>query len=285
MSEMKIDWTDLQLFLAVARGGGLAAAARLTGLSAPTLGRHMLRLERALGNTLFVRQPRGYALTLAGQALLQEARDVETRILGLERRNAGPDADLAIQVSAGTWMTWFLTSHIGDIAATGARLVFSAAEHHQSIARREATIGLRNSRPREPGLAARKSVRVAFAAYASPKARRGEQWLASTSVAASANWVRANRADRIRIEVTSPRSLLDLARQGAGHAVLPCFVGDRDGALVRTGPIIDELTHDQWLVVHAEDRALTPVRRCVDLISRLLRAHRAVFQGAEPRLS
>ncbi|MBL4811132.1 MAG: LysR family transcriptional regulator, partial [Rhodobacteraceae bacterium] len=39
MNEMKFDWDDLRLFLAVAREGGLAAAAASTGKSAPTLGR------------------------------------------------------------------------------------------------------------------------------------------------------------------------------------------------------------------------------------------------------
>lgn len=279
MSETKVDWSDLHLFLAVARGGGLAGGAKSSGTSAPTLGRHMLRLERALGTVLFDRLPRGYELTSAGRDLLDDAREVETRILGLQRRSAGAQSPLPVHISAGTWMTRFLTNHIADISGIGARLVFDTAEHHQSIARREATIGLRNARPREPGLAARKSTRIAFAPYASPAALHRDDWLASTSNAPSAAWVRANKSALVRLEVSSPRSLLDLARQGAGHAVLPCFVGDSESSLRRAGPVIGELTHDQWLVVHAQDRELPPVRRCVDQIAGLLRAHRAAFAG------
>jgi hypothetical protein len=37
MDETKFDWDDRRLFLAVAREGGLAAAAGSTGKSAPTL--------------------------------------------------------------------------------------------------------------------------------------------------------------------------------------------------------------------------------------------------------
>lgn len=282
MNETNLDWTDLRLFLAVARGGGLAGGAKSSGVSAPTLGRHMLRLERALGVVLFDRLPRGYALTEAGRDLLDDASEVESHILGLERRSAGAQNPLPVHISAGTWMTRFLTSHIGDLSATGARLVFETTEHHQSIARREATIGLRNARPREPGLAARKSTRIAFAPYASPAALHREDWLASTSNAPSATWVRANKGALVCLEVSSPRSLLDLARQGAGHAVLPCFVGDGEKGLMRTGPVIGALTHDQWLVVHAQDRDLPPVRRCVDQIAALLRAHRSAFGGGEP---
>ncbi len=50
---MKLDnWDDLRLFLHVAEQGGLAGAAEKTGVSAPTLGRRMLALERASGRAL-----------------------------------------------------------------------------------------------------------------------------------------------------------------------------------------------------------------------------------------
>lgn len=279
MNETKVDWTDLQLFLAVAHGGGLAGGANLSGVSAPTLGRHMLRLERALGQVLFNRLPRGYDLTVKGRHLLKEAQEVETGILRIERRSASADAAMPVTVSAGTWMTWFLTTHIRDIAIKSAKLTFSNAENQQSIARREATIGLRNARPTEPGLAGRKSARINFAAYARADVLHVDQWLTSTANAPSANWVRANKGHLVRHEVTNPRSLLDLARQGAGHVVLPCFVGDQDTEIMRAGPIIKDLGHDQWLVVHSEDRSMTPVRNTVDLVAKLLKSHRAAFEG------
>ena len=55
MNETKFDWDDLRLFLAVAREGGLAAAAEKSGKSAPTLGRRMLALEQRIGQELFKR--------------------------------------------------------------------------------------------------------------------------------------------------------------------------------------------------------------------------------------
>lgn len=154
MNETNIEWSDLNLFLAVARGGGLAAGAKISGLSPPSLGRHMLDLERALGETLFHRLPRGYALTEAGLALLAEVETVEEHILGIARRRSNRNAKLPIHITAGTWMTRFLAMHIRDISAEGVRLVFRAAEARHDIGRREATIGVRNSRPDEADLAA-----------------------------------------------------------------------------------------------------------------------------------
>lgn len=279
MNETKLNWSDLQLFLAVARGGGLASGAVISGQSAPTLGRHMLGLERALGEVLFNRLPRGYELTKAGQKLLEEAEIVEGNILSIERRHFNPDIRLPVHITSGTWMTRFLARHFKDISTGFARLVFQATEAQQSITRRQATIGLRNSRPIEEGLAARKSARVAFAPYATKYSATQDVWIASTAHSPSANWVRTYKSDRIKVEVTNPGSLLDLVHQDAGHAVLPCFVGDSEPGLIRSGEIITALTHDQWLVVHGEDRNLPPVRATVERIARLIRSNRTLFEG------
>lgn len=278
MNETKLDWSDLQSFLAVARGGGLAGGVAISGISAPTLGRHMLALERALSEVLFERLARGYELTRAGKELFQQAQEVEARVCDIERRREG-DTGLPIRISAGTWMTRFLGNSINAIRVPSARLVFRSSEAQHNIERREATIGLRNRRPTEDNLAARKSTRIMFAPYATPDAVTSEDWVASTAQSPSANWVRAQRGDQIRVEVSNPRSLLDLLRQGVGQGVLPCFVGDADARLVRAGPIIGALTHDQWLVVHGDDRHIDAVRQTVDLIAALIRANRAVFEG------
>lgn len=174
-------------------------------------------------------------------------------------------------------MTWFLTGHIQEIQSSGQKLVFQAAEVQQSINRREATIALRNSRPVESGLFARKTTQVAFAPYATKSA--GDDWIASVAQTPSSNWVRMHKSAKIAHEVTNPRSLLDLARQGIGQVLLPCFVGDSDAELTRRGPLIEELTHNQWLVVHGEDRTQVPVRQTVDLIAQLLVSNKAHFEG------
>lgn len=281
MNETKIKWSDLSLFLAVARGGGLAAGAAISGLSAPTLGRHMIELERAIGEALFIRLPRGYELTGAGMELLVEAESVEGQIIGIERRRNQRNAHLPIHITAGTWMTRFLAMHIHNISTDGSRLVFRANETRHHIGRREATIGLRNARPEEASLAARKTTRVAFASYATSAAATQNDWITTTAQTPSANWLRTHKRNQIKFEVTSPRSLLDLAQQGSGHVVLPCFVGDQEPKLIRSGPIIAALSHDQWLVVHGEERNQPQVRRTVDLIAKLIVSARKSFEGSE----
>ncbi|WP_051337366.1 helix-turn-helix domain-containing protein [Leisingera daeponensis] len=103
MNETKLDWDDLRLFLAVAREGGLAAAAASTGKSPPTLGRRMLALERRLGHDLFRRLARGYELTKDGRALVGTAEALESRILSLTTKAASSVP--TVKISAGTWVT------------------------------------------------------------------------------------------------------------------------------------------------------------------------------------
>jgi DNA-binding transcriptional LysR family regulator len=279
MNEMKLDWADLKLFLAVARGGGLAGGAQLTGVSAPTLGRHMAELERCVGDVLFLRQARGYDLTTAGHTLFAEAQEVELSVQAIEHRLSNRERMLPITISAGTWMTCFLTQQIDKIARPEARLVFTPDEAQKNIARREATIGLRNSRPTDPSVFLRKTTRVAFAPYATVVGRRADRWIALNLTTPSAQWVKAHRADQIILEASHPRTLLDLALQDMGQVILPCFIGDTQPKLERSGDIIPALTHDQWLVVHGQDRAYKTTRDTVDRIVSLIKSQRRLFEG------
>jgi len=66
-----VDWDGLQVFLAVARGGRVSAAARRLGVEHTTVARRIAALEQTLGVSLFYRTTRGYLLTPQGQNLEQ----------------------------------------------------------------------------------------------------------------------------------------------------------------------------------------------------------------------
>lgn len=275
MDETKLNWEDLRLFLAVARAGGLSAAASATGKSAPTLGRRMLAVEAAVGSELFRRLPRGYELTEQGEDLLTRVVDLETQIQSLGRSaGTGP---AVVKISAGSWMTHVLCRRIQAIQnGLGAtRLQFISAEHVLDIAHREAVIGIRNRRPEQRGLACRKIGHVQFAGYAAGKSVK--PWVKVAVKTPSAAWLAAQPHGGNAVEVTSPRNALDLACAGVVRAVLPTFVGDAQEGLLRVTPTIPELSHDQWLVTHDEERFQPDVRRVIDRIYDVARAlHRSV---------
>ena len=53
------DWDLFQSLHAVLEAGSFSGAAKLRGLTQPTLGRHIDTLEQRLGSPLFLRSPRG----------------------------------------------------------------------------------------------------------------------------------------------------------------------------------------------------------------------------------
>ena len=57
-----MEWSDLRIFLAIAREGTLGAAARRIGQTQPTMGRRLRALEEAVGHTLFQRTSDGFEL-------------------------------------------------------------------------------------------------------------------------------------------------------------------------------------------------------------------------------
>ncbi len=262
-------WDDLAAFLAIARLGGLSVAAREIGSSAPTLGRRMRALERALGRELFVRRTHGYGLTADGERLRDELRPAEAAI-ARATAPAPAGAPPLVKIAAGTWTMLALADDLPAITGRPAdlRIRLLQGEDVLSIPRREAAIGFRSRRPVEAGLAGRRLRRVAFAPYAAPGAVDG--WVAVRARTPSARWVAEHHGSRIAVETNAPRLALDLALRGAGRAVLPTFLGDRQPGLGRAGPEIDALGHDQWLVVHDEDRALPEIRRALDRIGAAL---------------
>ena len=68
-------WDSFQLFVQVARFGGLTGASASSGLSPATIGRRMLDLEHEIGKALFIRSQKGYSLTADGQVLLDHLQD------------------------------------------------------------------------------------------------------------------------------------------------------------------------------------------------------------------
>ncbi|UZD90162.1 LysR family transcriptional regulator [Cognatishimia activa] len=269
MNETNLNWDDLRLFLEVARASGLAPAADRTGKSSATLGRRLLALETAMGQELVQRHARGYTLTAQGEALMRRAEAIESQITQATQSEGAAQRPI-VKLSAGTWMARYLAMHINQLVFPDdqLRLRFVSTEEKLDFNHREAVIGIRNQRPTEVALAAQKVGRVHFAAYAS--APDLTTWVGVEVETPSARWVRANKADRIRVEANTPIMALELAKAGAGCIVLPERIGEAEEGLKRISGTIEELSHDQWLVSHHEDRNAPHVRKVLNRVRTLL---------------
>ena len=84
----RMNWDDVQIFLAVARSGQLQGAGEALGVDRTTVGRRLLALEQRLGSPLFTRT--GLQLTPAGQAAAVRAARMETEARALATETAPP---------------------------------------------------------------------------------------------------------------------------------------------------------------------------------------------------
>ena len=76
--------------------------------------------------------------------------------------------------------------------------------------------------------------------------------------------------------------LHEAVRSGAGLAVMPCYVGDSDHHLRRVGPILKDVSADQYLLVHRDLRELPRVRAVMDALIALFQRERASLDGKRP---
>jgi len=104
-----MDLRQLRYFMAVCQSGSVAAASRVLHIAQPALSRQMAALEDELGASLFVRLPRGMALTRAGEALRvhagQAIADVDAIREQVSLAAAGKAGSLRIGVMPGfSWL-------------------------------------------------------------------------------------------------------------------------------------------------------------------------------------
>jgi DNA-binding transcriptional LysR family regulator len=84
---MAPSFNQLRYFCELAETGNFGRAADRLHMSQPPLSRQIAALEQELGTALFLRSPKGVALTAAGHQFLSDATEI-LRLVGQARRNA-----------------------------------------------------------------------------------------------------------------------------------------------------------------------------------------------------
>jgi DNA-binding transcriptional LysR family regulator len=167
-----LDWNLIRSFVAVARAGSLAGAAKQLGVAHPTIARHLQQLEESLGFSLFARSTRGLLMNEAGERLFAAAapmldaaltlRDtVDTMGSRLPERVRITVADLLAELLPSlTAASPSLMPELGvsvDVLVTANRL---------NLLEREADIALRHVRPTQQELICRRVGTIRMSAYA-----------------------------------------------------------------------------------------------------------------------
>jgi DNA-binding transcriptional LysR family regulator len=281
MTEPNLEWSDVRIFLAIARGGTLGAAARRVGQTQPTMGRRLRALEEALGHVLFQRTSDGFVLTDEGAAVLSYAERMEEEALGFTRALAGQEAQLTglLRVSSSDWfgihvLTPVFARFLAKHRDVSLELVTDSRQYN--LARREADLVFRITPFDEADVIQRKLMHMDYALYGrvdlvAPLAGDGEgSTLISMDSAFGAlpdvEWVR-HMLPKAKIAFGSNNrgAQARMCAEGGGFAVLPCPLGDSTSGLRRIDLGTAPPGRDVWLGFHRDLRRVARLRALLDV--------------------
>ncbi|WP_417491529.1 LysR family transcriptional regulator [Maricaulis sp.] len=165
------DWSHLQTFLAVAEHGTLSAAARATGGSQPTMGRHIAALEEQLGVRLFDRAAHGLTLTPTGGDLIEHARSMSAAANRLSLTASGRSEHIGgtIRITASEIVSTYILPDILTAlhrAEPEIEIELVASDRSENLLQREADIAIRMYRPTQADVFTRKVGDLQLAMFA-----------------------------------------------------------------------------------------------------------------------
>lgn len=291
-----MDWSDLQVFLAIARAGQMGRAGAALGMDPTTTSRRLRRLEAALGETLFEQTREGQVLTEAGERLLAKVEAMAQAATAIGEGGPASASGLlsgTLRISASEGFgSWFLAAHVPDFVRAHPALTLDlvANSGFLSLSKREADIAVMLSRPKAGPVIARKLSDYSLRLYASqdylalggmPQAPadllKGHSlvgYIPDLLYAPELRYLdelQAGLAPTLRSSSINAQHHLIAA--GAGIGVLPCFMGDADPALV---PVLPErrITRSFWLVTHKDTHQLARIRAGRDWVLGVVQRHR-----------
>ncbi|HTK57775.1 MAG TPA: LysR family transcriptional regulator [Sphingomicrobium sp.] len=289
-----LDWNDLRYFIAVADGGSTLAAGRDLRVSQTTVARRIAALEEALGLQIFEKRQAGYALTPAGEELLDRARQVEAAATGFADAAAAQVRDTSgtVRITTQEIFVTLLSPMLRELHEQHPEILIELddSQDFRDLGEGEADIALRSAlgdlgsgvvgRRLGPddwtlycsrdyaaahGVPTTKAQlkRHAFIGGGGPKLWRAySSWLHDLGL-----------DDRVIMHHASAMGMLSAIRSGLGIAVLPCIVADADPDLVQCVPPKDGHGRVMWLVTHERVRHTPRVRAVIDFLYERLSKH------------
>ncbi len=264
---------DLQVLLALARGGTLAEAAARLSADTSTVFRGVQRIEKNLGQRLFERSRRGYLPSDAMVEIAAHAERIEAELEAAQAVALGADQAVSGRVGVTTTDSVLRGLVLPCLPALAAQhpllqLELRSANELVSLTRRDADLALRATPKPPEHLIGRHLGRIRFVVCASkamPAARRrkalGEfDWVAPDEAMPEHPSVRWRRKHLPKL---APRHLLDgivavvdAVKAGLGVGIVPLFMLEREPQLLALTDPLEGCDSELWLLAHPESRHL-----------------------------
>lgn len=285
---MSFDWNHVRAFLATVEQGSLSGAARALKQTQPTVSRQITALEDSLQLTLLERGTRLTALTEAGHALLIHVQEMAESATRISRVAVGQAEKVEgnVKISASDAMiTYSVAPCIAALRALhpGIQIELAPSAGVTDLTRRDADIAIRHVRPTEAELIAKRLPDFEIGLFASESYLEQFGGIKKPTDLARACFIGYETAGRLvpqmefmglpvtstnfSIVTTSGCALYELAREGAGIALLPTSVANSRLGLVRVLPEVSGGDMPTWLVTHRELNTSPRIRLTFDYLA------------------
>ena len=277
-----MEWSDLRIFLAVAREGTLGAAARKLGQSQPTMGRRLRALEAALGQTLFQRTDGGFVLTDEGSAVLSHAERIEEETLALQRQLASHDRylDGSLRITSSDWFgIHMLTPVFAEFARIQPRVVIELLTDARlySLPRREADLAFRITPFREPEVISRKLMHIEYGVYLKSGLKSPRRGDGAGTPLITMDTAFGGIPDSVWLQRVLPNAYIAsrsnnrdvqarMCAHGVGVAVLPRPLGDTLAGVKRIDLGEQPPGRNTYVGYHRDLKRLARLRTLLDLV-------------------
>lgn len=288
---MKFDWNRARAFLVTAEEGSLSAAARALDMAQPTLGRQVTALEEELGVALFERVGRGLVLTPSGLELVDHVRAMgeAAQRMSLAASGQAQAIEGTVSISASEVDSAFrlprIVASLRKIAP-GIDIEIVASNTESDLRLRQADIAIRNYRPTQPNLVARKIREIEGCIYATPGYLESLGNPVTPEAVSRADFIGFNRSGEFiaamgrfgltlsqrNFPIVTERHLTQWThvKHGLGIGVMAGDIGDREPLVTRVLPNLEPLSIPVWLVAHREVHTSRRVRLVYDLMAKEL---------------
>ena len=271
----------------------LAAASRRLGIDQTTVARRLRTLEESLGAVLFERSDGRWRLTSFGERALERAERIEEAVVGIVRSaevEAAAVSGVVRLTSVAAINSEYLIHRLADLYARHPDLEIDLvdSDSNLSIARHEADLAIRASRPESGDFIIRKLAVIGYSVYQSarPEVVAGRNdWVAYNEDLAHVpemRWLESHmEGGRIRMRDSGIGTLCGAIASGIGRGILPCFVGDVHRDLRRCAPGDPVLSRNVWLLIHREARESARVAVVAEWLAERFVADAQLFHGRD----
>lgn len=295
-----VDWSDIQLVLAIAREGSLSGAARELGINYSTVFRRLNAVEKRLSVRFFERSPNRYVMTEAGRAVMENGEIMEEQAMALARELLGQDLRLqgTIRLTAPEGVTHsLLAPHLGSFCRDHPEITIETivTSNYLRLSYSEADIAVRCTRDIPENYIGRELCKFRFCGYASmayveeygDRPLEEQLWIMDEGVFFPWKAWRGRQLPKPVRPFNSDSTLINiqLARLGTGIIHVPCCVGDREPELVRFGEPPEELTLNLWVLIHPDLRQTARVKALRDHLVDRIGQEKDLIEGRLPHSS